>query len=402
MIVGYLVSEYPAVSHTFIRREVVVLRQSGVDIRTYSVRQTGAPANDVDATAERDRTFVIQQQSAVRFFFANLAALTKRPARYLSALKLALTHRVPGLRALLVSGFHFLEAILLAGRLEQDGVTRLHNHFANAGATVGMLAAHYLDIPWSLTIHGISEFDYPAGCLLPAKLDRADFAACVSYFGMAQAMRLTTPKIWNKLRVVRCAVDPAVLPIVDRGERTEELQIICVGRLSPEKGHAGLIVAIDRLVRAGAELHLTMVGDGPERAGLQHLSNDLGLRDRVTFAGAMTEHDTLEAVARSDVLVLASFMEGLPIVLMEALAMGVPVVASRVAGIPEVVEEEITGLLFQPGNWAQLEIALGRIERDPSLREALARATPTQQFRQFFYPEAANPLIALFRAPPAA
>ncbi|QDZ08051.1 glycosyltransferase family 4 protein [Sphingomonas panacisoli] len=400
MIIGYLVSEYPGISHTFIRREVATLRDAGLDIRTYSVRKTGVSADDSDAQAERDHTFVIQQASASSFVGTNIKALAKHPVRYFSTLKLAFGHRVPGLRALLLCVFHFLEAIVLADRLERDGVTRLHAHFANAGATVGMLAAHFRGLPWSLTLHGISEFDYPAGWLLPAKLERADFAACVSYFGMAQAMRLTLPEIWKKLAVVRCAIDPASLPVADRHSRSGALKLICVGRLSAEKGHAGLIGVVQRLTRAGADMHLTLVGDGPQRVTLEALVTELDVRDRVTFAGAATERDTLEAIAKADILVLASFMEGLPIVLIEALAMGIPVVASRVAGIPEVVEEGRTGLLFEPGNWRQLEDALGRLSREPSLRDDLARQTPSQQFGQFFYPDAARPLIGLFNDAP--
>jgi glycosyltransferase involved in cell wall biosynthesis len=393
--VGYLVSEYPAPSHTFIRREIEALRGAGVPIVTYSVRP---PAHVLSNPRERQaaaETFVVLRAGAVRIASANLAALVRRPGRYLSTLGLALRHRVPGLRSLLWALFHLAEAVMLAQRMRADGVARLHNHFGNAGATVGLLAAHFNGVPWSLTLHGISEFDYPAGNLLPEKLERADFAACVSYFGMAQAMRLTRPRLWHKLRVVRCGLDPADLPSAARNHDEGILRVICVGRLSPEKGHIGLFQAVQRLAARGVTLHLTLVGDGPMRAQLEEATAQMGLADRIEFLGARDEPATLEAIAQADMLVLPSFMEGLPIVLMEAMALHVPVIASRVAGIPELVIDGETGLLFDPANWDGLADALARLAADPQLRGDLADAGFAKVSGAFFHPAAAAPMIPL-------
>lgn len=293
--------------------------------------------------------------------------------------------------------FHFGEAILLSRRLEKDGITRLHNHFANSAATVGLLSSHFLRLPWSLTLHGISEFDYPAGYLLAAKLEKADFAACVSYFGMAQAMRITHRSIWPKLNLVRCGVDPADFPeISPTTESGEAVRIICVGRLSPEKGHAGLIAAFGNLLKRGFSAQLALVGDGPEDNALREQVKDGRLEDRIIFAGRLDEGDTLRAIAGSDILVLASFMEGLPIVLMEAMTLGVPVIASAVAGIPELVADEETGLLFTPADWAGLEEALARLCADSRLRHRLAERGMARVADGFHYPSAAKPLEKLF------
>lgn len=398
--VGYVVSEYPAPSHTFIRREIEALRGAGVAIATYSVRAPKHVLRDVREQQAASETFYIVEAGALRIAAANLKALLSRPGRYLSTLALALRHRVPGLRAMLWGLFHFAEAIMLAQRMRADGVARLHNHFGNAGATVGLLAAHYNAVPWSLTLHGISEFDYPAGNLLADKLERAEFAACVSYFGMAQAMRLTDPKLWGKLRVVRCGLDPADLPLAAELEDGDELRVICVGRLSPEKGHVGLFTALRGLVARGLPLHLVLVGDGPQRALLEAAAADMGLADRVEFLGAMDEPATLAAIADADMLVLPSFMEGLPIVLMEAMALRVPVIASRVAGIPELVIDDVTGLLFDPANWAALEKAMARLAAHPELRRRLAQFGYDKVRSAFFHPAAAAPMIPLLRAQP--
>lgn len=391
--VAYLTSQYPAPSHTFIRREIASLRGMGLSITPYSVRQ----GQSLDDRAER--VFTVLSQPWYAYALANGRAFFRAPVRYLSALRLALRHRVPGLKALVWSVFHFVEAMVLADRLRRDRIDRLHSHFANSAAIVGMVAADYLQMPWSITLHGISEFDYPAGLLLPAKLARAEFVACVSYFGMAQAMRVTPTAIWPRLTLVRCAIDPDDLPQSPR-EKAEgaRLNLVCVGRLSPEKGQAGLIRVVAELVARDMQLHLTLVGDGPERASLDALVARYDLARHITFLGMLPEAATLAMIAGADALVLPSFMEGLPIVLMEALALGVPVIASNVAGIPELVRHGSTGLLFSPANWSQLREALISIT-DPELRRSLGEAGRKRVLAEFTYPDAALPLARLLNGP---
>lgn len=397
-MIGYLASQYPAASHTFIRREVEAVRALGVPVSTYAVRRAPHPIDGEREKRAQAETFTILDTPPLRLVAAALAEGASRPARAFATLRLALRHRVPGLKALVWALFHFTEALVLAGRLRRDGVRHLHNHFGNAGATVGMLAAQQAGIGWSLTLHGISEFDYPAGNLLPAKLEHARFAACVSWFGMAQAMRLTAPALWPKLALVRCAIDPADLPPEPvRDAAAGARQIVCVGRLSPEKGQAGLLDALGRLVADRPELRLTLVGDGPEQAALVARAALMGLEGRVSFAGRLDEGATLAAIAASDLLVLPSFMEGLPIVLMEAMALGVPVIASRVAGIPELVIDGETGLLVDPANWAALATAIDRLAGDPALATRLAAAARAKVSAEFAYPAAARPLAGLLR-----
>ncbi|WP_432199785.1 glycosyltransferase family 4 protein [Erythrobacter sp. W53] len=396
-VIGYLTSEYPSPSHTFIRREIASLRDQDVAIKTYSIR---APGHAIDNTLEKDafrETFFILERGVFGLLGDQLAALSSSPLRYFSTLRLALRHRVPGLRAFIWTLFYFVEAITLARQLRRDDVEHLHNHFANPAATVGLLAKTYLDIPWSLTLHGISEFDYPAGNLLPAKLEAARFAACVSHFGRAQAMRLVGPEIWPKLHLVRCAIDLNDLPPADpKTQESDETELICVGRLSPEKGHAGLISVLGTLRAKGVSTRLKLVGDGPQESTLKEIVARADLTDHIEFTGRLDEMSTLAAIAKADILVLPSFMEGLPIVLMEALALGVPAVSTRVAGIPEIIVDSQTGLLFDPGNWADLEVKLRTLIGDAALRAKLSEAGRELVEREFSYPGAAAPLIPLF------
>ncbi|QIK79111.1 glycosyltransferase family 4 protein [Sphingomonas piscis] len=279
--------------------------------------------------------------------------------------------------------------------MKRRGIGHLHNHFANAGAAVGLLASIHAEIGWSFTIHGISEFDYPAGLLLPEKISAAKFVACVSYFGRAQAARVVGPEMWPRLKVVRCGLELERLPHVASVE-TGEVRLIVVGRLSAEKGVAGLLEALS-LMRSDSAPRLAVVGDGSLRAELARQAEALGISERVDFLGALSEADTLSEIARSDVLVLPSFMEGLPMVLMEALALRVPVVASRVAGIPELVEEGKTGFLFSPSNWQELATTLDRLVVDRALRRRLGDAGPARIAEEFDIRLSAAKLRDLFR-----
>ena len=400
MRIGYLTSLYPAPSHTFIRREVLAVREHGVDVATFSVRtpsdkERGAPA-DQQAFAE---TFYLLPMSPGRAARAHAARLARDPLGYVRTFGLALKHRVPGVKAFALSFAYFVESMVLADELERQGVTHVHNHFANPAATVGYLATRHLGLTWSLTLHGISETDYPAGNLLGAKLMAADFAACVSHFGRAQALRLIPPEHWDKLFIVRCALDLRALPERPApSQPRDRVRVICVARLSPEKGHVGLLRAFAKAQRNGArESELVLVGDGPERGRVQQAIKELGLEGSVQLLGHKPEQDTLREVAQSDLLVLASFMEGLPVVLMEALAYGLPVIAPRVAGVPELVEENVHGLLFAPAAWDELAQCLQRLLSDSALRQRLGGAGRAKIEQEFEISRAVVPLIERYR-----
>ena len=396
MRLAYLTSQYPAASHTFIRREIEALRGLGLQIDTFSVRAPGADETKGEADRrEAEGTFYILRQAPTAFIGAHLAALFTGPVKYLRTFGQALGHRAPGARGLLLSFAHFAESVLLARELKRRKVQHLHNHFANSAATVGLLASRMLDIGWSFTMHGISETDYPAGLMLGRKIEAAKLVACVSDFGRAQGMRLVAPAHWDKMHVVRCGLPFDRLPV--REPRRENARtLVCVGRLSPEKGQAGLLRAFAKLRDGHEGLQLRLVGDGPDREALDALAGELRLGDAITFAGRLSETETLAEIARSDILVLPSFMEGLPIVLMEAMAIGVPVVASRVAGIPELVEDGAGGLLFAPSRWDELAACLKRLLRDKGLYDALSERGKQRVIGEFDVKNSAELLSKLF------
>ena len=394
---AYLTSQYPAASHTFIRREIEALREQGWSIDPFSVRPPGHDETVGHADRhEADQTFYILKQSLAAFAGAHLATIFTRPLAYLRTFGLALSHRAPGARGLFLGVAHFAESVLLARELRKRGIAHLHNHFANSAATVGLLASKLGDLSWSFTMHGISETDYPAGLMLGRKIEAASLVACVSYFGRAQGMRLVDPSNWDKMHVVRCGVPFDRLP--PKSPNGGSPTIICVGRLSPEKGQTGLLRAFARLRDKHPDVVLRLVGDGPDRDALERLASELGIDDAVTFAGRLPEQETLTEIARAHMLVLPSFMEGLPIVLMEAMALGVPVISSRVAGIPELVSDGKTGLLFAPSDWNELAQCIERLLSDRTLGETLAQNGKWKITSEFDTRKSAVSLGSLFKS----
>ena len=396
MKLAYLTSQYPAPSHTFIRREIEALRELGCSIDTYAIRPlTAEEIPDPADKAEAERTVYVLRQSPVTFVAAHVGMFVTRPIAYLKTLGLALKHRVPGVPGFLLGIAHFAESVVLAHELNKRRTDHVHNHFANSAATVGLLATRLLGIGWSFTMHGISETDYPAGLMLGRKIQAADMVACVSWFGRAQGMRLVEPVHWDKMHVVRCGLPFDRVPM--RGPRdSNDQSIICVGRWSPEKGQAGLLRVIAELRTRYPNLRLRLVGYGPEKAAMEALASDLGIANSVDFVGRLSEEATLAEIARSDILALPSFMEGLPIVLMEAMAIGVPVVASRVAGTPELVEDGASGLLFTPSNWDELGDQIERLLTDRDLYERVAELGKTKVAAEFDARKSAAEMLRLF------
>lgn len=401
MRIGVLTSRYPAVSHTFIRREVEALRAHGLDVETFSVRRPAAEELLAEADREAERTtFHLLPMPAGRLLAAHAWALARRPRGYLRALGAARRERLPGARGALWALFHFAEAVVLARALCDRGVGHLHSHFANAGATVGLLATRVLGIGWSVTLHGTADFDGAWAPRLGARIGAARFVACISDAGRARAMHASAPEHWARIFRYRCGLDlgrwPRPAPRDEAGGRP---RVVSVGRLAPEKAQVGLLDALERLSARGIDAELHLVGEGPERPRLEaRIRESEALRDRVVLRGALPPRDVAEALAAADAFALSSLMEGLPVVLCEALAAGVAPVAPRLAGIPELVEDGRTGLLYTPGRWDQLADALARLLEDPALRRRLAEAGRRRVEEEFEIHAAVEPLAQRLRA----
>ena len=371
--IGYVVSLYPAVAHAFVAREVRALRADGARIETFSIhRSSPADALSKDDRRARAETFAVLPPRLPDFVVAHLRHFVAGPAAYGRTLIRAL--RLPGGRrpVRLSQLFHFLEAVPIADQCRRRGILHVHAHFTNPSADVALLVAELLGprACWSFTAHGTDILDdVPAR--LSAKVAEADLVVCVSDFGRSQIMRMVDDRHWPKLRVVRCGLDRAWFERSAEREPAAELRLLSVGRLEREKGHAILVEAVGELDRRGVAVRLTLVGDGSRRAALEQQARRLDVADRIEFAGTVGQDALRAHYLESDVFCLPSFGEGIPVVLMEAMATGLPVVASRVMGIPELVEDHVGGLLVTPARPDLLADALQRLAGDPQLRVRL-------------------------------
>ncbi len=363
--IAYLTGEYPRATDTFIQREVAELRAQGIHVETCSMRRTD-PRHHVgpEQVDEAAGTFHVLEatKNPFRTIGAHISALTHNPRRYFEAFKLALRSRPPGLKGAIYQLIYFAEAGVLAQHLQDSGITHLHNHIAKSSCSVAMLASKLSGIPFSFTLHGPDIFFEPHHWRLDIKIAEARFVSCISHFCRAQAMNFSAPAHWRKLHIVHCGIDPERYGQTPRRRGTA---LTFVGRLSGVKGVRVLFEALETLVDTHESLHVTMIGDGPERAVLVADVEERVLDDHVTFVGYKSQADVADVLATTDIFVLPSFAEGVPVVLMEAMGAGVPVITTHVAGIPELVEDGVHGLLTHPGSSESLGAAIDTLIRDP-------------------------------------
>jgi glycosyltransferase involved in cell wall biosynthesis len=369
--IAYLTGEYPRATDTFIQREVAGLRALGFDVHTFTIRRTAATQHMSDAIrAEAAGTFaVLPTLLSLAGVFALMTSLLS-PGRLLSALALAQSTAPKGIRGRAYALIYLAEAIVLAHQLRGRGIKLLHNHIAKASCTVAMLAAQLASIPYSFTLHGPDDLAEPGFWRLDAKIARAAFVACISDYARAQAMVVAGREHWSKLHVIHCGVDPD--RYAGRPERPGN-HLVFVGRLAAVKGVPVLLQALLNARMTHPDLRLTLIGDGPERAALQAEATALGLDDHLTFTGYLAEDGVARVLQAADALVLPSFAEGVPVVLMESMAAGLPVIATRVAGVPELVGPDC-GILVAPGDADALGDAIARLMGDADLRVAMGQA----------------------------
>ena len=373
---GYLTGQYPRATDTFIQREVASLRAQSHHVQTFAVRAP-APSDQAPqglAEARRTTIYLLPPRGLA---MAHLRELVASPGRYLEALGLAWRTCPPGAGAMVKQLAYFLEAGLLAAQMRKLALAHLHNHFADSSCSVAMLAAAIGGLSFSFTLHGPAEFFELSRWRLDEKVRRARFVVCISSFCRSQAMIAAAPESWDKLRIVHCGVDVGLFPA--RRHEGRGRRLLFVGRLAPVKGGFVLIAALAQL----PDVTLDIVGDGPSREALAERAAALGLADRVVFHGYMDETGVRDRLAAADVFVLTSFAEGVPVVLMEALAAGVPAVATRIAGIPELIDDGVTGLLVPPAEPTATADAVRRLLDDPELRNRIAAAGREKVEREF-------------------
>jgi glycosyltransferase involved in cell wall biosynthesis len=363
--IAYFINQYPKVSHSFIRREILALEKQGFTVARIALRGWNGDLADDEDIRERERTRYVLQGGLTGLVLALLRMLATRPLRFLSALGLAIRL---GLRADRPVPFHLVylaEACRMMPWLQAAGAQHLHAHFGTNSAEVAMLA-HRLGGPgYSFTVHGPEEFDKPEFIKLREKIREAAFVVAISSYGRSQLYRWADFPDWPKVQVVHCGLESAFhagaavpIPVAPR--------LVCVGRLCEQKGQLLLVEAVARLVREGVSLELVLAGDGEMRGAIEASVAKHRLQSLVRITGWISSEQVRDELLAARALVLPSFAEGLPVVVMEAMALRRPVLTTQVAGIPELVEPGRHGLLFPAGDVEALAQAMREFLALPS------------------------------------
>jgi glycosyltransferase involved in cell wall biosynthesis len=347
--VAYLTNQYPKISHTFIRREIAGLERAGVEVERVSVRPSRERLVDERDLAELGRTRVLLGRGALGLLPDALAVCVSRPLRVLQALNTALGMSRRSGRGLPYHLAYLAEACVLLRWTARAGVEHVHVHFATNPTDVALLCHALGGPPFSFTAHGTADLGAAGASSLPAKIAAAAFVVAVCDDGRRRLAAHTPPGHEHKLHVVRCGVDEQFLDAA-RAAVPEAPRLACVARLSPEKGLDVLLRAARRLADEGLDFELSLVGDGSERLPLERLAHNLGLDGRVRLLGWRSGDEVRATLLQARALVVSSHSEGLPVVIMEALALGRPVISTAVGGIPELVVQGECGWLVPAGS----------------------------------------------------
>lgn len=395
--VAYLINQYPKVSHTFIRREILALERLGVDVQRYALRGWDETPADEQDVAEQARTRYLLREGVAALLGAGAQVMLRRPAAFGQALRLAWRLARRADRPLPLHLVYLLEACRLLCWLEAEPVAHVHAHFGTNAAEVVMLLQALGGPGFSFTVHGPEEFDKPEALHLGDKAQAARAVVAISSFGRSQLWRWMPLAHWPKVEEVHCGLDAEFFD-VPRRPVPDVPRLLCVGRLCEQKGQLLLVQAAAALRAQGRHFELVLAGDGPMRPDVEQAMARLGVADCVSITGWISSARVRELIDGCRALVLPSFAEGLPVVVMEAMARGRPVITTAVAGIPELVRDGQDGWLLTAGCAEALEQAMRACLDTPAAELACMGEAAALRVRERHHVDVeAGRLAALFR-----
>jgi colanic acid/amylovoran biosynthesis glycosyltransferase len=382
--IAYLTTTYPSVSHTFIRRELCELERQVGEVARFAVRHTPYDIVDPDDAREDGKTFRILSQSRLRW----LSTIAKRglgsPLATIAGLRKAVALGRKSSRGLPVHAAYLLEAMMLLDEVQKRGIEHLHVHFGTNPAAVAQIMRAMGGPPYSFTVHGPDELDAPLGLKLGPKIEDAAFVVAITHYCAAQLRRWVSHEHWDKIRVVHCTVGDEFFaesqPIDPQSKR-----LVCVGRLSPQKGQLLLVEAFADAIDRGADAELVLCGDGEMRAEIERIAAERGLGDRLRITGWISGDQVRKEILAGRALALPSFAEGLPMVIMEAFALGRPVLTTYIAGIPELVKAGENGWLIPAGSREAITDAILDVLRTPTAKLEQMAALGREAVRKHHY-----------------
>ena len=379
---AYLLHKFPRITDTFIMREVRALQKGGMDIQIISIWRPAPRETDVKVMSEwGHQTYFLLPQSILSITRALFVTIIRSPTRFMSTVHLAFATARPGLRGIMNQVFYLAEAMLAADALQRKEIGHIHNHFGDHSGIVTMLAAKLCNIHYSISFHGPHVFFDGALARIKEKVSNARFVRCISYFCRSQVILFSGSTNLSALKIVHCGLDLEDYQFRLPRERVERLY--CAARLAPEKGFEFLVQAVKILTDQKCNIELRLVGDGPSRSVLEGIARDLGILDRVHLLGPLDETAKMRELYAADLFVLPSLAEGLPSSITEAMAVGVPVIATNIAGTSELVESGKTGLLVRPSDPQALADAITRMIDSYDFRTRAAKLARQKVMEEF-------------------
>lgn len=389
--VAYVMTHYPRVALTYIAGEMDEVERRGGRILPIVMNMPGAEDLTSNEARERLRRSSYLKSSPMRAAAATLGLAASHPIKFAKLVLVAIGSARSDFGIMARRLLHLCYAAAAAKSCRNQNIHHLHAQFGLAPATIAWFAAEILSFDsrarctWSFTIHGFHDFVNETESRLDLKAASASFVICISDFTKSQLCRVTDLRYWDRFHVIRCGIDLAEFPMRKMPPQREVRRIAIVGRLSPEKGHGILLEAASKLLKAGFPVELEMIGDGPFRDEIRRLATELGIEKSIVLTGELLPDEVARRLADADIFCMASFAEGLPISIMEAMAVGIPVVTTWIGGVPELAVNEVTALTVPPGNSDALAAAIKRLITDPTLGErlsAVARAAVEQRHSQ--------------------
>lgn len=349
MRVTYIINQYPKVSHTFIRREILALERLGVETQRIAMRGWDEKQIDADDINEQKRTQYVLKNGIFLLLISTIKVLLTSPIAFIKALKLAMEMSFKADRSFIYHLIYLLEACQATSWSQQFKATHIHAHFGTNPSEVAMLMSVLGGIPYSFTVHGPEEFDRPQFLKIAEKINRAKFVVAISSFGKSQLQRWVDFSQWKKIKIVHCGLEASFYNMQEAVFPSKP-KMVCVGRLCEQKGQMLLIEAAKKLADANVDFELVLAGDGEMRKQIETLIENYALQSRVTITGWISSDGVRKHILDSQLLVLPSFAEGLPVVIMEAMSLKRPVISTYIAGIPELIKHGENGWLCVAGD----------------------------------------------------
>jgi colanic acid/amylovoran biosynthesis glycosyltransferase len=391
----YLIGQYPAINHGYLLSEIRHLRRLGLEISVASVNLPDRPMEQLDEgeREEAGQTYYIKSLPWVRVIGAQLAEATRNPWGYFRGLFCALGLAGGNLRRIAYHLAYFAEGVLVGRWMRLRGIHHVHASFS---ATVALIVMRVFPVTMSFGVYGFGELHDPVGTNLRERVSGALFVRSNSGFGRAQVMLSCAREDWPKLVHMPLGIDVDGYSPRPHRANPVPIRLLCVGRLSPEKGQAFLLDVMAAL-GTGIPVCLHLVGDGPDRGWLERIASQRGLEATVKFEGYLDQKRLTTLYSATDIFVLPSLAEGIPTVLIEAMAMEIPCVAPHIAGVPELIEHGSDGMLFQVANTRDLECKIRRLIDSPELRRTIGKRARERVLRDYDLGRNTERLAAVFR-----